>query len=74
VRGVPVLGKTADLIDHRILPFVDRIVITVPPKASGRIAQLLERLAPIPNPISLLLDDADDETEARPSAASPTST
>jgi exopolysaccharide biosynthesis polyprenyl glycosylphosphotransferase len=62
---VPVLGKTADLIDHRILPYVDRIVITVPPKASGRIAQLLERLAPIPNPISLLLDDTDDDTEAQ---------
>lgn len=65
IRGVPVLGKTADLIDHRILPFVDRIVITVPPKASARVAQLLERMAPIPNPISLLLDDADDEVEAK---------
>jgi len=65
VCGVPVLGKTADLIDHRILPFVDRIVVTVPPKASARIAQLLERLAPIPNPISLLLDDDDDETQAK---------
>jgi len=63
VCGVPVLGKTSDLIDHRILPYVDRIVVTVPPKASARIAQLLERLAPIPNPISLLLDDTDDETE-----------
>ena len=65
VAGVPVLGKTADLIDHRILPFVDRIVVTVPPKASARIAQLLERLAPIPNPISLLLDDDDDESQAK---------
>ena len=65
VCGVPVLGKTADLIDHRILPYVDRIVVTVPPKASARIAQLLERLAPIPNPISLLLDDTDDETETQ---------
>jgi len=64
VCGVPVLGKTADLIDHRILPYVDRIVVTVPPKASARIAQLLERLAPIPNPISLLLEDTDDETAA----------
>ncbi len=64
IRGVPVLGKTADLIDHRILPFVDRIVITVPPKASARVAQLLQRMAPIPNPISLLLDDADDDIES----------
>ncbi|MDZ4370998.1 MAG: exopolysaccharide biosynthesis polyprenyl glycosylphosphotransferase [Phenylobacterium sp.] len=66
ICGVPVLGKTSDLIDHRILPFVDRIVITVPPRAAPRIAQLLERLAPIPNPISLLLDgEDDDETQAR---------
>lgn len=65
VLGVPVLGKTSDLIDHRILPYVDRIVITVPPKASGRIAQLLERLAPIPNPISLLLDDTDEEMQSQ---------
>jgi Undecaprenyl-phosphate glucose phosphotransferase len=65
VAGVPVLGKTADLIGHRILPYVDRIVVTVPPKAAARIAELLERLAPIPNPISLLLDDVDEETGAR---------
>ena len=65
IRGVPVLGKTADLIDHRILPFVDRIVITVPGKANARIAQLIERLAPIPNPISLLLEDTDDDTTSQ---------
>jgi Undecaprenyl-phosphate glucose phosphotransferase len=65
ICGVPVLGKTRDLIDHRILPFVDRIVITVPAKAAPRIAQLIERLAPIPNPISLLLEDTDEETEAQ---------
>lgn len=65
VLGVPVLGKTADIVDHRILPYVDRIVITVPGRASARIAQLIERLAPIPNPISLLLEDSDEDTEAQ---------
>lgn len=65
VSGVPVLGKTADLIDHRILPFVDRIVITVPNNASARIAELIDRLAPIPNPISLLLEDADLHAETQ---------
>lgn len=64
ICGVPVLGKTADLIDHRILPFVDRIVITVPGRANARIAQLLERLEPVPNPISLLLEDPKTEAEA----------
>ena len=61
ICGVPVLGKTGDLIDHRILPFADRIVITVPAKANARIAELIQRLAPIPNAISLLLEDADDD-------------
>lgn len=65
VSGVPVLGKTSDIIDHRILPYVDRIVISVPPKASGRIAQLLQSLAPVPNPISLLLDETDDDIETK---------
>lgn len=61
LRGVPILGMIEDLLDHRILPFADRIVITVPGQASARIAQLIERLAPIPNPISLLLEDTDDD-------------
>ena len=64
LRGVPVLGTTRDLIDHRMLPFVDRIVITVPREATGRIAQLLQRLAPIPNPIVLLLEGEDADVEA----------
>jgi Undecaprenyl-phosphate glucose phosphotransferase len=65
LQGVPALGRIADLIDHRILPFVDKIVITVPPTASARIAQLLDRLAPIPNPVSLLLEDSDPDVEAQ---------
>ena len=65
VRGVPVLGSTRDLLDHRVLPFVDRIVITVPDKARDRIAELIRRLSPIPNPIALLLDGDDPAAEAR---------
>lgn len=65
VGGVPVLGRTSDIIDHRILPYVDRIVISVPPRASGRVAQLLQSLAPVPNPISLLVEDTDDDIETK---------
>jgi Undecaprenyl-phosphate glucose phosphotransferase len=54
--GVPTLGSTADLVGHRILPYVDRIILAVPSNATGRISDLLDRLAPIPNPISLLMD------------------
>lgn len=56
VRGVPVLGDTAALMNHRILPYVDRIVIGVPPKAQARVRQLIERLRVLPNEIVLLLD------------------
>ena len=65
ICGVPVLGTTRDLLDHRVLPFVDRIVITVPDRARSRVAELIARLEPIPNPIVLLLDGDDPDIEAR---------
>ncbi len=54
--GVPVLGDTAALLDHRIMPYVDRVVITVPSQAQGRVRQLIERLRVLPNEVSLFLD------------------
>ena len=63
IAGVPVLGKAADLLDRRILPYVDRIIITVPAAAAGRISQLTELLSEIPNPITLLLDEDDASAE-----------
>jgi Undecaprenyl-phosphate glucose phosphotransferase len=66
VAGVPVLGDTKALLDHRIMPYVDRVVITVPPQAQGRVRQLIEKLKVLPNEISLFLDF---EGESDPSAA-----
>ncbi len=62
VAGVPVLGDTMALLGHRIMPYVDRVVITVPPHAQGRVRQLIEKLKVLPNEVSLFLDfegDAD---------------
>lgn len=56
IQGVPVLGDTNALLLHRITPFVDRIVLTVPPSAQGRVRQIMERLRVLPNEISLYLD------------------
>jgi Undecaprenyl-phosphate glucose phosphotransferase len=56
VLGVPVLGDTGALIDHRIMPYVDRVVITVASTAEVRIRQLVARLEVLPNPVSLLVD------------------
>ena len=57
VRGVPVLGDTRALVDHRIMPFVDRIIVAVPPGARERVRQVIEALRPLPNEITLLLED-----------------
>ncbi len=56
ICGVPVLGDTNALVLHRVTPFVDRIVVTVPPAAQGRVRQIIERLRILPNEISLYLD------------------
>ena len=50
------LGDTRALLTHRILPYVDRVVLTIPASAEGRIRELIERLHVLPNEVSLLLD------------------
>jgi Undecaprenyl-phosphate glucose phosphotransferase len=56
ILGVPVLGDTDALLGHRILPAVDRIVITVTGAARSRIRDLIARLGVLPNEVSLLVD------------------
>jgi Undecaprenyl-phosphate glucose phosphotransferase len=63
IFGVPVLGKTSAIKGHRLLPFVDRIVVAVPSGATARIAQLIHELAPVPNAVSLLMDGYDPQNE-----------
>ncbi len=59
IHGVPVLGDTSTLLRHRILPYVDRIVLTVNAAGPARTAELIERLRVLPNELCLFLD-ADD--------------
>jgi Undecaprenyl-phosphate glucose phosphotransferase len=63
IFGVPVLGRTADVKSHRLLPYVDRVIVAVPSGATARIAQLIAELAPCPNAISLLMDGFDAASE-----------
>ncbi len=56
VKGVPVLGDTQSLTAHRLIPYVDRIVVTVPASAQGRVRQIMERLRVLPNPVCLVLE------------------
>ncbi|MEI7932311.1 MAG: sugar transferase, partial [Alphaproteobacteria bacterium] len=59
IRGVPVLGDTEALMGHKILPFVDKVVIAVPSVAQGRVRQLVDKLGMLPNPVTLVIDTED---------------
>ncbi len=56
IEGVPVLGDLDALLNHRIMPYVDRVVIAVPSLARSRVSQLVQRLSVLPNEVMLLVD------------------
>jgi polysaccharide biosynthesis protein PslA len=64
VGGVPLLGDIETLLGHRIMPYVDRVVITVPQNAQARVRQLIERLAVLPNEVMLFIDQGPASREA----------
>jgi polysaccharide biosynthesis protein PslA len=64
LKGVPVLGDTNALIEHKILPFVDRVVITVTASAQTRVRSLIERLRVLPNAVTLFVDIEGQDTRA----------
>ncbi|MDP1777628.1 MAG: UDP-phosphate glucose phosphotransferase, partial [Brevundimonas sp.] len=37
IEGVPVLGTAADLLTHKMTPYVDRIVLAIDPRAEARV-------------------------------------
>jgi len=65
IAGVPVLGDTADLLGHKVMPYVDRIVIAVNPTAHERVRQLIERLKVLPNDVSLVLESGNEDGRLR---------
>jgi Undecaprenyl-phosphate glucose phosphotransferase len=65
LAGVPVLGDTQALLEHRITPFVDRVVVAVDPGARTRVREIVERLRVLPNEVSLLVDiETDGDRDA----------
>jgi Undecaprenyl-phosphate glucose phosphotransferase len=56
IYGVPVLGDVDDLLGHRILPCIDRVVITLNVSAQARVRELIERLRVLPNDVTIFVD------------------
>ena len=65
VNGVPVLGDTNDLLSHRLLPFIDHIIITVTPNAPRRVSELVDRLKFLPNAVTLFMEFQGPDAQRR---------
>jgi len=65
LAGAPYLGTIDDLLSWSLLHEVDRIILTVTPKAEDRVRLLLTKLRALPHTVCLLLDmDSFDPAEA----------
>ena len=60
VVGVPILGDTRTLHNHKIMPFVDQIVVALDPSAKARVRSVITHLKSLPNEVSLLVDIEDE--------------
>ena len=63
LHGVPFLGDTSTLVGHRIMPYVDRVVITVSSTAQARVRALVDKLRVLPNDITLFVDLGGQDSE-----------
>lgn len=57
IHGVPVIGKVDDLLAWIDLPYIDRIVVTLPGLAQARKNQLAHQVRLLPNRIAFVVDE-----------------
>lgn len=57
IHGVPIVGKIQDLLDWDELPYVNRIVITLPSMAVDRKLNFFEQVRKLPNNIAFVIDE-----------------
>ena len=57
IHGVPVIGKIEDLLAWDKLPYVNRIVVTLPGMAESRKQAFLEQVKLLPNRIAFVVDE-----------------
>ncbi len=57
IHGVPVVGKIQDLMAWDELPYIDRIVVTLPSMAEARKQVFVEQVRLLPNRIAFVVDE-----------------
>jgi Undecaprenyl-phosphate glucose phosphotransferase len=60
IHGVPVVGKIKDMLEWGALPYVDRIVVTLPGMAEARKKAFIEQVRLLPNRIAFVIDEFED--------------
>ena len=57
IHGVPIIGKIEDMLNWDQLPYVNRIVVTLPTMAAERKKKFIEDVRLVPNSIAFLVDE-----------------
>ena len=57
IHGVPVVGRIEDLLSWDQLPYVNRIVVTLPKMAEARKKAFVEQVKLLPNHIAFVVDE-----------------
>ena len=71
VAGVPVLGDAEALLNHRMTPYVDRIVLAIDAQGGSRVRELTRRLETLPNPLTVLVDSETGDAALERLASAP---
>ena len=57
IHGVPIIGKLEDLMAWDSLPYINRIVVTLPALANARKKEFVKRVRLLPNRIAFVVDE-----------------
>jgi len=57
IHGVPVVGKIEDMLSWDALPYVDRIIVTLPNLAESRKTAFVNQVRKLPNRIAFVVDE-----------------
>jgi len=57
IHGVPVIGNINALLEWDQLPYIDRIVVTLPGKATKRKTEFVKRVHKLPNRVAFVSDN-----------------
>ena len=57
IHGVPIVGQIDDMLTWDKLPYVNRIVVTLPTMAAERKQKFIEQIRLVPNSIAFLVDE-----------------